>query len=52
MIFKLKQWFLNKILKRKYIIGVDYSNDKDYGCKVEGYKDKNGITNIEKITYF
>ena len=49
MFFK---WLLSKLLKRKYIIGIDSGNGEDYGCKAEGYKDRKGIIHITKITYF
>ncbi len=52
MFLKLKQWLYTKILKRKYVVGVDPSNGEDYGCKTEGYIDKKGIIHIEKVTYF
>lgn len=47
----IKNWIFTKILGRTYICGVDLANTKDFGCKVEGYKDKKGNVHIEKITY-
>ena len=52
MFFKLKIWFYRKILKRQYIMGIDRSNGKDYGCKVNGYRDKHGVIRITNVKYF
>ena len=52
MIRKFKIWFNTKVLKRQYIIGIDYGNSKDYGCKVNGYRNKNGVVKITNIKYF
>jgi len=52
MFFKLKMWFYKTILKRQYIMGFDRSNGKDYSCKTEGYRDKNGVIHITNIKYF
>lgn len=52
MIYKLKMWFYTKILKRQYVIGIDYSNGKDYGCEIERRKDKNGVLHITNVKYF
>ena len=48
----LKMWFYTKILKRQYVMGIDYSNGRDYSCKVDGYRDKNGVIKITNIKYF
>lgn len=52
MFLKLKQWFYIAILKRRYVIGVDVSNGRDYGCQTEGYVDSKGIVHIKKVAYF
>ena len=39
-------------MKDKYIVSMDYSNGKDYGCKVEGYKDKDGKVYITNIKWY
>jgi len=48
----LKNWMLEKILKRKYITAIDYGNERDYGCKITGCRDRKGNIHIEKIEYF
>ena len=52
MICRFKIWFNTKVLKRQYIMGIDYGNGKDYGCKVNGYRNKNGVVKITNIKYF
>ncbi len=52
MIRRFKIWFNTKVLKRQYIMGIDYGNGKDYGCKVGGYRNKNGVVKITNIKYF
>lgn len=47
MIRKFKIWFNTKVLKRQYIMGIDYGNSKDYG-----YRNKNGVVKITNIKYF
>lgn len=47
----LKRWFYTKILKRQFVMGIDYSNGKDYSCKVYGYRDKNGVVHITDVKY-
>ena len=48
----LKNWMFEKILKRKYITAIDYGNERDYGCKITGCRDRKGNIHIEKIEYF
>ena len=52
MFYKLKMWFYTKILRRQYVMGIDYSNGKDYGCQVNGYRDKNNKIHITNVKYF
>jgi hypothetical protein len=55
MFKKLKEWILNKILKRDYtmtyVMGVDIYGT-EYGYKKEGYRDKSGQIHISKVTLF
>mgnify|MGYP000992880286 FL=1 len=34
------------------VIGIDYSNDKDYSCETKGDKDKNDIIHITNIKIY
>lgn len=52
MFYKLKRWFETKFLGKQYVMGIDYRNGEDYGCQVDGYKDKNGIVHITNVKYF
>ncbi|MCX7858386.1 MAG: hypothetical protein N2513_10500 [Deltaproteobacteria bacterium] len=45
------KWLFSKLLKRKYITGIDLGNGTDYGCKTEGYRDSKGVAHITKVTY-
>jgi len=49
---KIKTWVCKNFIKDRYIIGIDYSNSSDYGCKVEGYVDKRGVKHITNVVYF
>ena len=39
-------------IKQRCILGIDYSNGEDFGCKTEGYIGKNGKIYITKVKWF
>ena len=49
MLKKLKIWIYAKILKRQYIVGVDYSSGKDYNVQASVYKDSRGVIHITNL---
>jgi len=52
MVKKIKAWLCKYFIKQGYVLGIDYSNGEDFGCKAEGYIGKNGKIYITKVKWF
>ena len=52
MVKKIKTLPCKYFIKQRYVLGIDYSNGEDFGCKAEGHIGKNGKIYITKVKWF